>query len=67
MLALGTGLKQAEAMFDAVFYSLVIAGFKMQAVELLQAAPVTSIQAPLYHDVVSCGACLNGEVADNSL
>ena len=40
VLTLGTGFKQRQFVFDAIFNTLVVTGLKMQAVEFFQTSPV---------------------------
>ena len=42
VLALGAGIKALQAVFDAVFDALVVAGFKVQAIELTLTPSVSS-------------------------
>src|SRR5579863_4429163 len=44
VLALGAGVEMLQALADAVFDALVVAGLEMQAVELLFRAPVATVE-----------------------
>lgn len=44
VLALSTGVEALQAVFDAVFDALVVAGFEVQELEFLQAAPVAAVE-----------------------
>ena len=44
VLTLCSGLKAAVSMFDAPFDCLIVASFKMNAVEVMQCAPVPAVK-----------------------
>ena len=67
MLALSTGFEQCEPVLNAILDTLIIAGFKVQAVVVFQAAPVSSIEGIVatQHDCAgkdTCGVLHRGAI-----